>query len=225
MLYDIHYDNNIKLVKVMINNNKYKEYESCSNFCEQFDMSGDLVSTVNKIEKQISYYHLFSTNEFLKQDLFTDKDYKLVNTIVDIINSCESIKYGYIINYKCLNRKLTTHQKYRAILFHQLCSLYSINNDLRKVQISNNVYKSINFQNKSSKNYVIQSYKDEPYLKDYSFFLSSRQYLLSFPYLVDYILELMNWKYKNNQQNIPDNVYDEISQEYINGSSKVKKLI
>lgn len=223
LLNDIKYDNNIKSIRTVITNKKYKDLLASRYFCFErtLSMNDQLLSEVEKVEKEIKMYHLLSSSKFTKYGNFTDKDYSLVNSIVDIINSQEIVNYGYIVNNVSM-MKVRSHVM-PSFKVHQISSIYSINQDPRSRLISGNVYKGYNFNNNTSKNYIVKTFTKDDYLKNYNFLNNYKTFIRSFPYLVGYILELMSWKYIHKTDEIPNYVYDEIKQVYINNDYKIKE--
>ena len=223
LLHDVKFSEDIQLIKIVITNEKYKSLSDCNLFYinENLKMNDQLFNNIEQVKNKINLYHMFSSSEFNKYDQFTDKDYALLNSIVDIIDSNETIRYGCVVNKVKLSSLKSNHRTFYNI---QICSMYSIEKDYKNKLISGKVYKGMNFENKYSKNYIVKSFTTQEYLNNLSL-LTRKTLIKEFPYLVDYFLELISWKNVNKTDIIPEEVYDVIKQKYMNSDKKVKEYI
>lgn len=223
LLLDVKFSNDIQHIKIIITNDKYKSLSDCNLFYlnENLEMNDQLFDNIEKIKNQINLYHLFSSTKFNKYDNFNDQDYTLLNSIVDIVNHTETIRYGSVVNNVRLHKLKSNHRSFNNI---QICSMYSIEKDYRNKLINGKVYKGFNFENKYSKNYIVKSFTTQEYLNDFRL-LSAKSLIKGFPYLVDYFLELISWKCANKTDMIPKEVIDEIKQKYMNNDKKVKEYV
>lgn len=226
LLYDIKFNDQIKLIRLFITNKKYSDYKGNNHYYyinELLQLDDQLLDNIEHLEHKLKAYSLYSSKEFLEYNDFNDDNYKLINSMIDIINSNERIQYGYMINY--LRRSKDEEGQNKIEIYHSLCSLHSIKNGVQTVQVDKNVYKAINFKNTSSKNYDLISFSSETYLKDNKFSKHNSKVFIKFPYLIEYIMDLINWKYDHKTDIIPDEVYDILKDQYMNNNEKVKEYI
>ena len=214
LLYDISFSSDIKYIRIALTNKKYKDVVDSmpSHYSQKIDFDDKLLENIEKVRDFLKMYHYISIKEYMNQDNFTDYNYKLINSMIDIINSHSKFTYGYVVS---IRKGKTPDNKIVNYYTHMICSLLSIKKTNNCHNLAGLAYIGNNHLDLFSKSYTIKSPSRYKYLKCHSFLNNSQTFLRHFPYLIDYILDLMNWKYINKQDEIPNYVYDQLKQKYM----------